>query len=478
MSKESNKPSDELYPQSITSIKTLRSRLNEILLYGKALHSQRNNLNQSIAGQDVSDVPAILKEIIVRAGNILHTMVRRSIEAEQTYAELTKVFHAVKDAKTIHEALILLEKAFAEFKDSPLRIQLALWKDSSGVFPNMLIDSIELYAKRLRDMNHNSPLPTFDLQNITHLFSVVDWTVSDDVDLTHIVNVLDEESYTSFVPEWAQYSTAKFDVHRYPDPKVFWENIGSMLSHKLNDIWVISFISEDPEKFSGDIDTTILKEELEKIVVLLNKIASYEENSRDTLTKLPTRKYLLQQIDKLFNQAQELETHLNVVIVDLDKFKSINDTYWHSAGDFVLSTFADILSSKLSSSDVKVRYGGEEFAIVSLASPENAYAAMKRVSEIFQSFTFGIDGNWVNYICKSGGDTLPRGIRKYNLSFSAWIESISPDEIRALKDAHKTVFAQMIKKADDRLYISKEHGRKHIVSKESEARIMKLPVSA
>ncbi|MFZ4461533.1 MAG: diguanylate cyclase domain-containing protein [Patescibacteria group bacterium] len=153
------------------------------------------------------------------------------------------------------------------------------------------------------------------------------------------------------------------------------------------------FIGKNENQFQEDMSTSILEAKLREITMTLGHIASREENARDTLTKLPTRRYLLQNLDTYFKEALESQSHLSVVVIDLDKFKHVNDTYGHSVGDSVLKTFANVLASNLSNNDIKVRYGGEEFVVVSLASPQNTYIAMQRISQLFQSFTFGIDAN-------------------------------------------------------------------------------------
>jgi diguanylate cyclase (GGDEF)-like protein len=55
---------------------------------------------------------------------------------------------------------------------------------------------------------------------------------------------------------------------------------------------------------------------------------------------------------------------LHLAIMDIDNFKSVNDTYGHKAGDVVLRTVANIARSKVSSNDIVARYGGEEFALL------------------------------------------------------------------------------------------------------------------
>lgn len=93
--------------------------------------------------------------------------------------------------------------------------------------------------------------------------------------------------------------------------------------------------------------------------------AQLEERSRiDALTGLMNRRGLLETADHLFAQIQAQAGRLVVLFADLDKFKLINDTYGHAAGDDVLKRFARILSDTLRREDVAARMGGDEFVMI------------------------------------------------------------------------------------------------------------------
>lgn len=86
--------------------------------------------------------------------------------------------------------------------------------------------------------------------------------------------------------------------------------------------------------------------------------------SHDGLTQLPNRASILSSLQQALDQAQERKTSVCVALIDLDHFKSINDTLGHLAGDEVLRQSAMRLASAIRSTDVVGRYGGEEFLIV------------------------------------------------------------------------------------------------------------------
>ena len=94
----------------------------------------------------------------------------------------------------------------------------------------------------------------------------------------------------------------------------------------------------------------------------------------DSLTSVFNRRAFLTLLDKALSQARRTESELHVLVIDLDHFKRINDTWGHKCGDDVLRHFVGLAASCLRNEDVMGRLGGEEFAIV-LPSANAAGAA-------------------------------------------------------------------------------------------------------
>ncbi|MDL4842248.1 EAL domain-containing protein [Aquibacillus rhizosphaerae] len=90
---------------------------------------------------------------------------------------------------------------------------------------------------------------------------------------------------------------------------------------------------------------------------------SYLAN-HDPLTELPNRRYFDQLLEKAFNCAQAKNSMLSVFFIDLDHFKSINDTLGHDIGDLILIEVAQRLNASISTRDVVARQGGDEFIIL------------------------------------------------------------------------------------------------------------------
>jgi diguanylate cyclase (GGDEF)-like protein len=84
----------------------------------------------------------------------------------------------------------------------------------------------------------------------------------------------------------------------------------------------------------------------------------------DGLTGIANRRHLMDRLKQEVDRAERYEASLSVIILDLDKFKSFNDTYGHPLGDELLRAFSTMVQKKIRSSDVAGRYGGEEFCIV------------------------------------------------------------------------------------------------------------------
>lgn len=98
----------------------------------------------------------------------------------------------------------------------------------------------------------------------------------------------------------------------------------------------------------------------------------------DPLTGLLNRRHLEEQLDHLISQYHRHETPFAVLMVDLDQFKTVNDTWGHLAGDAVLQSFAAILQDRVREIDMVYRYGGDEFLIVAPAAGQREALAMAR----------------------------------------------------------------------------------------------------
>ncbi len=117
--------------------------------------------------------------------------------------------------------------------------------------------------------------------------------------------------------------------------------------------------------------------------LLHNKIQ--EMASYDSLTHILNRRFGLIRLQEEFSTALRYKTDLSVVLLDIDKFKAINDTYGHETGDYILKTIASTLSLNLRHEEVICRYGGEEFlVIIPRANLEKAAMVAERLRDLVE----------------------------------------------------------------------------------------------
>jgi diguanylate cyclase (GGDEF)-like protein len=101
---------------------------------------------------------------------------------------------------------------------------------------------------------------------------------------------------------------------------------------------------------------------LEEIELL--QIKTRELAIRDVLTGLYNRRYMEESFEREIARAVRTKTMLSIVMIDIDKFKSLNDSFGHKAGDLMLQKMGELLLARTRRSDVACRYGGEEFILL------------------------------------------------------------------------------------------------------------------
>jgi diguanylate cyclase (GGDEF)-like protein len=172
---------------------------------------------------------------------------------------------------------------------------------------------------------------------------------------------------------------------------------------------------------------------------LLKQKRILEELSiKDDLTGLYNRRHLNTVLKQEFERSKRYNTDLSCLLLDLDHFKKINDTYGHGFGDTVLRRFAHRLTSLLRSSDFSFRFGGEEFLLL---LPHTNIAGAKQVGETIR----------LSLATKKIEDTNHSAI----VTVSIGVSSCHQHQPESQND--------LIAFADKALYAAKENGRNQVV---------------
>ncbi|NIK23336.1 GGDEF domain-containing protein [Paenibacillus lupini] len=153
--------------------------------------------------------------------------------------------------------------------------------------------------------------------------------------------------------------------------------------------------------------------------------------STDPLTGLKNRRFFQEQLQKCMATSQETGEAFSLCIIDIDRFKSINDTYGHPVGDLVLSQLAELLQEQSAADSVVARFGGEEFVIL-LPELEQEQALLAA-----EKYRFATESTLL-------GDL--------HITISIGAATYSPEETDQ----------SLLQQADQALYLSKNNGRNRV----------------
>ncbi|GIW13682.1 MAG: hypothetical protein KatS3mg062_1121 [Tepidiforma sp.] len=180
--------------------------------------------------------------------------------------------------------------------------------------------------------------------------------------------------------------------------------------------------------------------QLTSLVARLDHLARH-----DPLTRLLNRAAAFEAAENILLAFPVGEARLGIAIFDLDRFKAVNDSYGHLAGDAVLEKFGTILRQQARHGDIVARFGGEEFvAFLPGATLADTASFAERIRQATQASPVRID------------ETLT-----ISVTVSAGVSSI-PDSAENLEEA--------VRLADERLYDAKRNGRNRVVADDSHHR--------
>jgi len=206
---------------------------------------------------------------------------------------------------------------------------------------------------------------------------------------------------------------------------------------------IISITTEDETKINA-INSKIpsIKNYLEAAKpviesrILMEKLR--DTSLRDGMTGLYNRRFLEEFIDQVMKQVHRENETYSVLMLDVDFFKMVNDTYGHDVGDSVIVEIGRVLQENIREADLAIRYGGEEFVVMLYnATPEGSLKVAEQIHSAFAALVFDVgDG-------ESMSKTMSIGMAKF------------PQD-------GDTIW-KCIKYADTALYVAKTTGRNKIV---------------
>ncbi len=204
----------------------------------------------------------------------------------------------------------------------------------------------------------------------------------------------------------------------------------------------------------------------------------------DGLTGLYNHRYLKEHLEQELLRANRHQSHVSVVMLDIDHFKKFNDTFGHPAGDTILRTLARLLRDNIRKIDIAARYGGEEFFLVLIETNKNAATqAAEKVRRLVEAYQFDLtnDGypaspfgtapllGWTpsagaaeaeahltEVATATNGDGAGNHFAfNHHLTISMGVATF-PDDAMDIN--------QLIEVADQRLYKAKKQGRNQVVT--------------
>lgn len=179
-------------------------------------------------------------------------------------------------------------------------------------------------------------------------------------------------------------------------------------------------------EYAGEIRHVVVFTDITK----LNQLATH-----DVLTQVANRFQFDKILEHSISVSQRYGRSLSILLIDIDFFKEVNDTYGHLVGDDVLKKLAQVLSSGIRKSDVIARWGGEEFVIL---LPDSELSSALKLAETLRM-----------KVAESNFAPVTKPIT-CSIGVVRWNEGENSD--------------QLLKRVDEKLYIAKESGRNRVIS--------------
>ena len=200
-----------------------------------------------------------------------------------------------------------------------------------------------------------------------------------------------------------------------------------------------ALLNESDERYH-ELEQRFLSMQSENMDLMMRNRILSEVSARDSLTGLYNRWYVMEKIECEMNRSLRHGSPVTLLMIDIDHFKRVNDTWGHAVGDLVLKSVGQTLRDSCRVYDVPGRYGGEEFCVV---LPEtavgNSPAVAERIRTRVESATVPVEGTPIHVTASIGIAGIDAGTADAVLTANALID-----------------------RADRALYTAKHRGRNRV----------------
>ena len=173
-------------------------------------------------------------------------------------------------------------------------------------------------------------------------------------------------------------------IEDVPEATPVREDIRSGISAPIGDIGVFQAVSTEPDAFT-QTDARMIDLLLGHTYEAIRRIRLQEDLKdqaiHDPLTGVYNRRYFDETIETELQRSKRYDHPISFLMIDIDRFKEINDTFGHQMGDKVLQAVAELLSDQVRENDLVVRYGGDEFLIVLIETNGELQMITKRIQQ-------------------------------------------------------------------------------------------------
>lgn len=278
--------------------------------------------------------------------------------------------------------------------------------------------------------------------------------IGDQVRLEEFPNVIFTDSVVGMAPQFASFQKPWLGPYMGADHQLVFPGAHNLHSVALIPLWrqdqlhgSLNFGSNDPKRFTRHLASDFLAHlgvtASFAIENSINRARLVRSGLTDFLTGWHNRRYLHVRLKEEIVRAQRQGTGIVCLLIDLDRFKLINDTYGHLAGDLALREAAQRVDTEIRGSDAAARFGGDEFVVLAPAlNAEQALALAERIRLA---------------VCSTPIEVAPGKL--HTMTVSIGVAGITPD--REERDV-KTVAESLLAEADAALYRAKQQGRNRV----------------